>query len=288
LLGVKGLLKSIRELVDIEGYARLDSPVHRLDPRVKLVATLFLVFTAVIVRSVISMLLLLVVILLIALLSRLPIRTFLGRATFVIPFFAGIIALPVLFITPGVPLLSLDLGTANFVITEEGFSAAAHFVFRVWLCVASVIVLLLTTEFPMLVRGLEKLRVPKVFTMMLSITFRYIFLSIDELLRMLRAKEARTFGRLGVRGSVKLAAGVISTSLARSFERGERVYQAMVARGFDWSFRTLNDLKLRPPGVIGGFLLILASTTILLADMGIIFPGIVPTLRGYMRILTGW
>lgn len=288
MFGVKGLLKSFREMVDVEGYAKLDSPVHRLDPRVKLVTTLLLAFTAVTIKSIISMLLLLLVILLVALLSRLPMRSFLGRATFFIPFFAGIIALPILFITPGVPLLSLDFGAIHLVISKEGFSTAALFVFRVWLCVASVILLLLTTEFPRLIRGLEKLRVPRAFTMMLSITFRYIFLSIDELLRMLRAKEARTFGKLGVRRSVKLAAGVISTSLARSYERGEHVYQAMLARGFDGSFRTISDLKLRLPGIIGGLALVLASFTILLADMGTILPGLVPTLRGYMRMFIGW
>jgi cobalt/nickel transport system permease protein len=119
-------------------------------------------------------------------------------------------------------------------------------------------------------------------------TYRYIFLSIDELLRMLRAREARTFGKLGARRSVKLVAGVISTSISRSYERGERVYQAMLARGFDGSFRTFNDLKLRLPGVIGGLLMIMALVTMILADAGVIFPTLVPTLRSYISMLTGW
>jgi hypothetical protein len=62
----------------------------------------------------------------------------------------------------------------------------------------------------------------------------------------------------------------------------------MLARGFDGRFRTFNDLKLRLPGVIGGFLMIMALATIALVDSGVVFPDLVPTLRVYIRTLTGW
>ncbi len=288
LLGGGGLLKSLRDMMDVEKYSSLSSPVHKWDPRIKLVTTVFLIFTAVLVKSIVSMLFLFLIIMVLGMLSQLPMRSYLGRATFFIPFFAGIIALPLLFITPGTQVFSFELGAYRFIITREGLATAFHFVFRVWLCVASTILLLLTTEFPRVIQGMQKFKIPKAFTMMLSITYRYIFLSIDELLRMLRAREARTFGKIGTIRSAKLVAGVISTSIGRSYERGERVYQAMLARGFDGSFRAFNDLKLRLPGVIGGFLLIMASVIIVLADAGLIFPGLVPTLRAYIYTLTGW
>jgi cobalt/nickel transport system permease protein len=288
LLGAGALLKSLRDMMDVERYASIASPVHSWDPRIKLVTTILLIVTAVSVNSIVSMLFLFSIILVLGVLSRLPMRSYLGRATLFIPFFAGVIALPLLFTTPGAQVLSFQLQAYQVVITREGVAAAFHFVFRVWLCVASLILLLLTTNFTRIIRGLEKLRVPQAFTVMLSITYRYIFLCIDELMRMLRAREARTFGKLGTIRSAKLIAGVVSTSIGRSYERGERVYQAMLARGFDGRFRTFNDLKLRLPGVIGGFLMIMALATIALVDSGVVFPDLVPTLRVYIRTLTGW
>lgn len=282
------MLKSLRDVMDVEKSSSLSSPVHKWDPRIRLVSTVLLIFTAVMVKSIVSMLFLFFIIIVLGLFSRLPARSYLGRATFFVPFFAGIIALPLLFITPGTPVFSLQLETYRFLITREGVAVAFHFVFRVWLCVAATILLLLTTDFTRLIRGLEKFKIPRAFTMMLSMTYRYIFLTIDELLRMLRAREARTFGKLGTLRSAKLVGGVISTSIGRSYERGERVYDAMLARGFDGSFRTFNDLKLRLPGVVGGFALISVLVIILLTDMGMIFPGVVPMLRGHIRALTGW
>lgn len=288
LIGGGALLKSLRGAIDAERYANLNSPIHRWDPRIKLLTTVLLIVTAVSVRSIISMLFICFIILALGLFSRVRMRTFLKRATFFIPFFAGIIALPLLFITPGTPVLAFQLGANRLAITRAGVVTAFHFIFRVWLCVASAILLLLTTEFSRIIRGLEKLGIPRVFTMMLSITYRYIFLSIDELLRMLRAREARTFGKLGTRRSIRLLGSLISTSIGRSYERGEQVYQAMLARGFDGSFRTFNELKLRLPGVIGGILVILTCAAIWLADAGLIVPGLVPTLRSYITAIIGW
>jgi cobalt/nickel transport system permease protein len=225
---------------------------------------------------------------LIALVSRLPMRSYLGRATFFIPFFAGIIALPMVFMTPGEQFFAFNLMGADLVATKEGISVAAHFVFRVWLCVAVMILVVLTTEFPRLIRGLRGLGVPKVFTMMLLITFRYIQLYVNEALRMLRAKEARSFGSVGVVRGLRIGGSLVATLFTRSYERGERVYQAMLARGFDGETRVFNDLKLRFTDVGFGILLALASIALVLFDAGIVFPGLVGQLSGTLKGFVSW
>jgi cobalt/nickel transport system permease protein len=78
---------------------------------------------------------------------------------------------------------------------------------------------------------------PRVMVMLLSFMYRYIFVLTDEAMRLKRARDSRNFG-----GSnwwqIKTVGRMISTLFLRSYERGERVYVAMLARGYDGHSRT--------------------------------------------------
>jgi cobalt/nickel transport system permease protein len=69
---------------------------------------------------------------------------------------------------------------------------------------------------------------------------RYLHVLFDELGRMTIARRARTF-RPGGLVSWTLLTSLISMLLLRSFERSERVHDAMIARGWDGTLRTLDD-----------------------------------------------
>jgi len=114
---------------------------------------------------------------------------------------------------------------------------------KAWLSVLSLILLSSTTEFSELLKGLEQLRMPRVMVMTLSFMYRYIFLLVDEVIRMKQARDSRNFGGKRM-WQLKTIGNMVGTLFLRSYERGERVYGAMVARGFDGRTRTLSNRRL--------------------------------------------
>ena len=97
--------------------------------------------------------------------------------------------------------------------------------------------------------------------MILSFMYRYIFVLVDEVMRMKQARDSRNFGGRRL-WQLRTIGNMIGTLFIRSYERGERVYAAMMARGFSGHTRTLENLSFRPAdalfGAALGFILILA------------------------------
>ncbi|HNS48595.1 MAG TPA: CbiQ family ECF transporter T component [bacterium] len=88
-----------------------------------------------------------------------------------------------------------------------------------------------TTSFPVLLERLESLRTPRLITVTLALMYRYLFLMAGEVERLKRAVLARS-GRGGSRAILRALAGGTGQLFIRSLERGERVYQAMLSRGY--------------------------------------------------------
>jgi len=148
-----------------------------------------------------------------------------------------LIALPLLFTRPGEPLLTLTPGPWTLTITDQGAREVATIVLRSWLSVQVALLLAFTTPFPDLIDALRALRLPRIMVSIISFMYRYLAVLSDEAGRMNRAKASRSAvvaGRAG--GSLRWRAGVtgamVGSLFLRSYERSERVYAAMLARGF--------------------------------------------------------
>jgi cobalt/nickel transport system permease protein len=76
----------------------------------------------------------------------------------------------------------------------------------------------------------------------LQFMYRYLYVLTDELDRMVKARRSRTFRRSG-RLDWGLLTGLIGVLFLRSLERGERVHNAMLARGWDGTIRTLDGTE---------------------------------------------
>ena len=102
--------------------------------------------------------------------------------------------------------------------------------------------LMASTDFSQLLKAFEKLHVPGVLLMVISFMYRYLFVIEDELMKMRLAKDSRTIG-----GSkwfhLKAQANMLGVLFIRAYERAEKVYLAMCARGFEGKMRTLYDAK---------------------------------------------
>ena len=103
-------------------------------------------------------------------------------------------------------------------------------------CLLVMVVLAATTPFTEMLGVLRRARVPALLLTVVALTHRYLFLLRDERLRLQRARQSRTFARRRGAGSFvhswNVLAGVVGMLFVRASERGERVYDAMRARGW--------------------------------------------------------
>ena len=246
----------------LDQYSDRDSLIHRLDPRTKLLTSLLFILAVVLTPPgrwpVFALYFILVAALLI--LSRVPLLYILKRSLVIMPFVV-LIAVFIPFFKEGEVAGSYNIWLWQLSVTYNGLQVFWNILAKAWLSILSLILLTSTTRFSQLLKGMEKLRLPSVMTMILSFMYRYIFVLIDEVMRMKQARDSRNFGggRLRQLGTI---GNMIGTLFIRSYERGERVYAAMMARGFNGHTRTLENLNFRLSDVLFalslGFILILA------------------------------
>ena len=229
----------------IDQYSDRDSFIHRLDPRTKLITTLFFILAVVMTPpnrwQAFALYFFLIATLI--LLSRVPALYVLKRSLAIIPFVA-LIAISIPLFKEGEVAGSYSLWLWEVSVTYSGLQVFTSVLAKAWLSILSLILLTSTTKLANLLRGLEQLRMPRVMVMLLSFMYRYIFVLVDEVMRMKQARDSRNFGGGRLR-QIRTIGNMIGTLFIRSYERGERVYVAMLARGFDGQSRTLDRSNFR-------------------------------------------
>ena len=229
-------------------YLERASPVHRLDPRVKVVAA---------VAFILSVALLPVgawaayataagLLLLVAVAAHLSPWLVIRRSLLGLPFLLA--AISILFTVPG---RSVWDGPWGLTMTDAGLIRFGSIVARSMLSIAAAVLLTTTTRFPDVLHALRHLRVPAVLVAIIAFMYRYLFVLVEEVERLIRARAARS-GRLpgaAGGGSVRWRAGVAGHMagqlLVRSLDRSDRVYQAMLARGYRGELLTLAPHAMR-------------------------------------------
>ena len=229
----------------IDQYSELDSFIHRLDPRTKLITTLVFIVFAVLtpVRSWQAFIVYFCLIATCLLISRLPPLFVLRRSLVIFPFVL-VVGIFIPFFKPGEVAGSYNIWLWQVSVTYDGLFVLANLTIKAWLCILSLILLSGTTKFTDLLKGLEQLRIPRVIILILSFMYRYTFLLADEAMRMQQARETRNFGSSRFR-QLKTLGSLIGTLFIRSYERAERVYAAMLARGFAGEVHTLRQLNFK-------------------------------------------
>lgn len=227
----------------LDRYSDRDSLVHRLDPRTKLVGVfLFILAVALTPPGFWPAYAAYFVILAIPVaLSRVPIAYIIKRSLVIIPFVL-FVAVFVPFFKEGEIAAGFNIGQWQISVTHEGLSVLWNILVRAWLSILALVLLTATTKMTDLLRGLDGLRLPRVMVMILSFMYRYIFVLVDEVMRMRQARDGRNFGGGGRLWQIKATGHMAGTLFIRSYERGERVYAAMLARGYDGQNRTLRQL----------------------------------------------
>jgi len=136
---------------------------------------------------------------------------------------------------------------------------------KTFLILLALQLFLLTTEFYRLLKALESLRVPSLAVAIVSFAHRYVFLFREEVDRLMKAKKSRTFGRKKIRREITIASHLVPAIATRSLQRSERIYAAMLSRGYDGkTIRTLDVLKLRKEDILVGCLAIFLLAVIMI------------------------
>jgi cobalt/nickel transport system permease protein len=169
---------------------------------------------------------------------------------FALPFVLA--ALPLVFTRPGEPLGTIELGPLSLTVSAQGLREFTTIALKSWISVQAALLLSFTTRFADLVEGLRRLRLPRIMVAIIGFMYRYLAVLTDEATRLNRARASRAAvvaGRGG--GSVawraRVVGGMVGSLFIRSYERSERVYAAMQARGFDGEIRTLGSRALTAP-----------------------------------------
>ncbi len=222
------------------------SLLHRLDPRVKVLITVgFILSNALLPDGAwLSFGLTWGFLLLANMLSTLGVSFTFRRSFIALPF--ALAAVTVLFIRQGHPLTSFHFLIWNLTITDSGLIRFVSIVIRSWLSVQMAILLVTVTQFPDLIHAFEHLHVPKILTTIVAFLYRYLFVLSDEALRLMRARQARSAAASGRKAGgsfiwqARVTGHMAGQLFLRSYERSDRIYNAMLARGYTGNLRTLN------------------------------------------------
>ena len=207
-------------------YIHGKSPVHRLPPECKVAALLVFVIAVVATppRAVWAFGLYAAIAVAVLAVSGVPRRVVARRAVVEIPFLLFAVMLPFLGPPPDVVVGPMELSTV-------GLWGAWSIVAKGTLGVLASIALTATTEVTDILEGLDRLRVPRVFTDIAGFMVRYLDVILGEQRRMRVAMLSRGYDPRWWWQARALAASAGSLFI-RSYERGERVFFAMTARGY--------------------------------------------------------
>ena len=223
--------RAFYEIGHLDNLAEADTPLHRLDPRAKILTT------AVFVVSVVSfgkyeITGLLPFFLFPAVLVGLgdfPLGFLLRKLLLVSPF--------VLFIGIFNPWLDravlFHLGPVGI---TGGWLSFFSLLLRFTLTVGAALLLIASTGFTTICMALEKLGSPRIFTVQLLLLYRYLFILIGEAIRMLRAHSLRSFNRQG-RITFRVFLQMLGNLLLRTIDRAQRIHMAMLSRAFTGEIR---------------------------------------------------
>ncbi|HBD09304.1 MAG TPA: cobalt ECF transporter T component CbiQ [Syntrophobacteraceae bacterium] len=228
---------SFLDITYLDTLSYQDTPVHRLDPRVKVLATLLYIvcilsFNKYELSALIPFVIYLVVL---VALGNLPMAYLLKKVMLAAPFafFIGIFN----------PLLDravlMHLGPIEI---SGGWVSFASIMIRFVLTVSAALILIASTGFNAVCMALGKMGAPSSFAVQLLFLYRYIFVLTDEALRMVRARSLRSFGGKGL--GLRVFSYMIGQLLLRTLDRAQRIHLAMRCRGFDGEIRMVRPLKI--------------------------------------------
>jgi len=227
----------IQELYALEQLSGGNTCVHRLHPMVKLLTTVFFIVIVVsfdryafgrLIPYIFYPTLLMA-------LSETPHSMLLKRFLIALPFclFAGI---------ANIIFDRVSAFTIGSIVVSYGIVSFSTILFKTYLCVMAVLVLVSVTPLSEITISMRRLRMPYIFIILLEMTYRYIGVLFEEAYSMYIAYSLRSTNRKGI--EMRDMGSFVGQLLLRSFDRADRVYNAMKCRGYALNSLPQSDRKL--------------------------------------------
>jgi cobalt/nickel transport system permease protein len=234
--------RAAMEVIENEEIARRPGLLQRLDPRVKLLTLLLFAVTASLVHSAGVLLALVGLTLTLAAASRVSVTSFASKVWSSAGLLVLLLALPATtqLITPGhvvVPLGAVSL-------TAPGLWAAATLVTRVVAASGLALLMIWTMRWTDLLAALTALRMPDVIVATLAMAQKQIVTLLRTVEQTHLARESRTLTGGSAAENRSWVIGRMAFVVRKSVKTADDVYDAMLARGFDGSVRSIAHLRL--------------------------------------------
>lgn len=220
-------------------YMPLDSVVHKMDPRSKIMIMLFLMVAIFIPAGVLGYVIIGIFILLSLYLSKLNIKYALRTMKPMLWMMAFLLVINLLVIKTGTPLISIK----GFTIYSDAVNQTLYIVVRLMLMIIITTVLTATTKPLDLTLGIEKLLKPfekigvpaHIIAMMISIALRFIPTLIEETQRIMNAQASRgvDLENGSIKEKIMAILSLIVPLFVSAFDRADQLANAMEARGYD-------------------------------------------------------
>ncbi|MDZ7695833.1 MAG: cobalt ECF transporter T component CbiQ [Deltaproteobacteria bacterium] len=221
-----------------EPFVNDTSPMQRLDPRSRILMATAFAFVVALSDLLSALLPALVVSAVLMVISGLPVRDVLKRLMVVNGFVLFLwLVVPVTF--PGTPLFHLGPLTA----TWEGVLVSARITIKCNAILLVFIALVAVSPVATLGAALARMRVPEKIVLLLLMSYRYIFVMETEYQRLARSASVRGFRPSTSIHTYRTFAYLIGMLFVRASARAERVYAAMLCRGFSGKFHSLRDFS---------------------------------------------
>jgi len=233
----------------LDKYSDLESNIHSLDPRLKLITAL--IFIICIIQTNIyeanKLPIYFAGLFFVILTSKVPIKYILKKSLLILPFIIVITFFAI-------------FNNIEPVFRHNKMYSLVFIAIKAWLSFLVLILLSSTTKYQMILKALEKLKMPKILIMILNFMYRYIFVFIDEFERMNRARKLRSYNESLI-SQFKILGYIVAILYLRAYERAEKVYLSMVMRGFDGEIKAIDILSIKTKELI---LFILSSILLLM------------------------
>ena len=225
----------------IDRFAQGDSPVHRLDARAKLLAGI--AYLAVLIsfhRYQVAPLAPMTILPMAAIwMGRIPLWFALRRLLVLSPLIVTLCAFsPFYDRSPQ----AVAWGPWQFEMAG-GWIAAGNVAAKFALGILALTALTCTTPFSLLLEAMRNMRMPRMLAMQLSLLYRYLFVLIDEAMRLRLGRDLRGAAMAPLSRRLAATGGVVGALFVRTLERSQRVHLAMRARGFTGDSRHLSRLR---------------------------------------------
>jgi cobalt/nickel transport system permease protein len=216
-----------------DAFAQRDNPVTGIDARTKIAFTVGALITNLLSMSIFTPIAIATLCLTTLIVIRIPPRLLTLRL--VIPMLMAVVVLITqIFLHGTTPLFTVSFWGFNIAGYEEGLARGLSIICRVIGGVSLILFLGMTTPANKLLLAASWFRIPKIFIELSLLVYRYIFVLIEEALAIREAQKVR-LGYHNWHQSMQSVAIMASSLIFRAFDRAERVFESMVARGYTGS-----------------------------------------------------